>query len=101
MSRLNFTSKIIISLLILYRRRRLRQRQWWVHPIISSRQSEGKFYLLHEKLKMFPKKFFEFYRMSQSSFNYLLTAVNRNLQKRDTHMRDSVKVEEKLSVTLR
>ncbi|KAG8239271.1 hypothetical protein J437_LFUL019151 [Ladona fulva] len=39
--------------------------------------------------------------MSEDSFTYLVTAVTRNLQKKDTHMRDSIAVEERLSVTLR
>jgi hypothetical protein len=39
--------------------------------------------------------------MSEGSFDYLLTVVSGSLKKKNIKMRESVGVEEKLSVTLR
>lgn len=59
------------------------------------------FHTLHSKLRKYSDKFFEFYRMSPNSFDYLLQAVSPSLKKKDTNLRDAIGVEEKLSVTLR
>lgn len=92
---------VILSVLLVYRRRRLRKRNWWIHPIICNRKSEGMFHTLHSKLKKYADKFFEFYRMSQNSFDILLRTVSPSLKKKDTKLREAIGVEEKLSVTLR
>jgi hypothetical protein len=59
------------------------------------------FTVMHHKLRKYPEKRFEFYRMLEGSFDYLLSLVSGSLKKKNTKIRESVGVEEKLSVTLR
>lgn len=60
---------------LIVRRRRRRQRKYWIHPITSERLTKGKFELLHSTLKKYPDKFFEYYRMSASSFDKVLSKI--------------------------
>jgi hypothetical protein len=80
-------------MLLVCRRRRLQQRKWW--------KREGMFTVMHHKLRKYSDKLFEFYRMSEGSFDYLLYVVSGSLKNKNSSMRESVGVEEKLSVTLR
>jgi hypothetical protein len=59
------------------------------------------FTVMYHKLRKYPDNFFEFYWMSEGSFDCLLSVVSGSLKKRNTKMRESVGVEEKLSVTLK
>jgi hypothetical protein len=69
MTTLTFIFKVILCMLLVFRRRRLHQRKWWIHPILSNRKREGMFTVMHHKLRKYPDKFFEFYRMSEGSFD--------------------------------
>ncbi|KAL4111886.1 hypothetical protein QTP88_015762 [Uroleucon formosanum] len=73
----------------------------WVHPLVSSRPSQGAFTLIFEELRSDPEKFFNFFRMSVSAFNELLsTYLGEKLLKIDTNMRKAISPVEKLAVTL-
>jgi hypothetical protein len=65
------------------------------------RSRSGKYVLLHRKLKEYPDKFFEYYRMSVTSFETLLSLVEDTISKTNTVMRECVSAEERLAVTLR
>lgn len=91
----------LCALLVVRRRRLRRRRKYWTHPIVSERLTKGKFVLLHNTLKKYPDKFFEYHRMSISSFEKLLSKIKDKILKKDTTMRDSITPEEKLAVTLR
>lgn len=72
----------------------------WVHPLVSSRPSKGVFILIFEGLRSDPDKFFNFFRMSVSAFNELLsTYLGTKLLKIDTNMRKAISPTE--TVTLR
>ena len=74
----------------------------WVHPLVSSRPSEGAFTLVFEGLRRDPDKFFNFFRMTVSAFDELLcTYLGEKLLKMDTNMRKAISPPEKLAVTLR
>ena len=62
------------SLVLLYLRRKYkkRERQYWIHPILAVRYLEGSFYTLFEKLKSHYSKFFSYFRMSVSTFEFLV-----------------------------
>jgi len=77
-------------------------RKMWVHPLNSTRPSEGAFNLLFENIKKDPVKFFNYFRMSVSAFDELLTMyLGTRLLGIDTNMRKSITPAEKLAVTLR
>jgi len=90
--------KIIIALLI---HRRKKQRNVWVHPLLQSRYLEGAFFVLFQQLKEDETKFFNYFRMSVSSFYELLQRVRPELQRQDTNMRNCIQPEQMLAVTLR
>lgn len=56
---------------------------------ISTSQEDltGHFYLRHEKLYLYPVKFFSHYRMSKPSFEELLSKIEHGLLKRDTNIK--------------
>lgn len=98
---LSKTQKAALALLLVIRRRHRQNRRWWIHPIISERSIRGKFVTLYRKLQMHPEKYLEYYRMSLNSFNCLLSAVKNQLERTNTVMRESIGVDEKISITLR
>lgn len=89
---------------ILYRRykaRRRRQRKFWVHPILCDRLTHGCFVTLYPNLRKYEPKFFNYLRMSISSFDELLEIVKDDLAGSENVVRDSISPEEKLVITLR
>lgn len=80
---------------------RQKQRRYWVHPMNNNREHDMRFQLFYANLKKYPEKFFNYYRMSVSSFEELLEKVRPNLTKETTHLRNPITPEEKLTVTLR
>ncbi|XP_012546308.1 uncharacterized protein LOC105841711 [Bombyx mori] len=93
-----------ICLLILYRklrRRRRRQRRYWVHPILRERLSSSLFVTLYPKLRLHEEKFFNYFRMSVASFDFLYDCVENYLKPRDGAIRYCITPKEKFIVTLR
>ncbi|CAG9135462.1 unnamed protein product [Plutella xylostella] len=79
----------LLYLLYLRCKKRSVHRQYWIHPIVEARYSEGACYTLFSKLQNAPSKFFNYFRMSESTFNYLLIHlyVHRdNLDTRTAHI---------------
>lgn len=74
---------------------------WWVHPIIDDRLTMGSFVTLYPKLREYPPKFFNYFRMSSASFDELLSLVKDHLSPCEYVVRDGVSPEEKLVVMLR
>lgn len=73
----------------------------WVHPIVAARYHKGAFRNLMVQLRQDDTKFFNYFRMSASSFDELLGLVQHDLQKQDTSFRQSISPEEKLAICLR
>lgn len=81
--------------------RKKRKRRYWIHPLNTKRLQQSQFYILHNKLRAHPEKFFDYYRMSINSFNELLNLIRKDITKKDTHLRLAISTEERLAVTLR
>ena len=64
----------LLCLLHLRRRRRLkrREREFWEHPIVAARTLEGAYYTLYGRLREDERKFFNYFRMSTSTFDYIV-----------------------------
>jgi len=77
------------------------RRQFWVHPINSERQSHGHYFQLYNQLRKDNVKFFNYFRMSISSFDELLSYIKNDIKRQDTNMRIAIQPEEKLVITLR
>ena len=92
----------IIALFLLYRRRkRRRNRLHWVHPIIQKREEFGAFYALFGELRNDANKFFNYFRMSVSSFDELHRCWKESLQRRNIKMRNCIQPAEMLAVAIR
>jgi hypothetical protein len=50
---------------------------------------------------MYPEKFFQYYRMSVTSFDELLNLIGENIVKQDTTMRQSIHPAERLVICLK
>ena len=93
----------IIAMWLLYRRYRKykRNRVYWVHPINEKRDESGLFYTLFEDLRKDGKKFFNYFRMSISTFDVLYERLKHTLQRQNTKMRNCIQPEQMLAITIR
>ena len=87
---------------LLLKKKKEKNRKMWVRPLLSTRLSKGAFPITFESLKKDSVKYFNYFRMSVSAFDELLTTfVGHKLIKMDTNMRKAITPVEKLAVTLR
>lgn len=78
-----------------------KSRQFWVHPLNQKREEEDLFENFYNSIRKFPLKFFEYYRMSLTSFDELLETIRPHLTKQHTNMRNPICVEQRLTITIR
>lgn len=83
------------------RPRRKVRRNFWVHPILSTRLLKGQFHQLHQELQEDPQKIFAYYRMSEKSLNELHDLVKDDIIRKATNMRLPILPIERLSITIR
>lgn len=57
------------------RLRQMRERKYWVHPILKTRLSDSLYVTLYPKLREHDEKFFNYFRMSIKSFDGLLEII--------------------------
>jgi len=90
-------------LVLLYLRRKYKEleSQYRIHPILAVRYLEGTFYTLFEKLKSHDSKFFNYFRMSVSTFEFLVMLLSDRMKDQDTAMRAGVPPKEMLAVTIK
>lgn len=91
----------LLYLLHLRLKKRRPQRKFWIHPILKVRYLEGTYYTLFEKLTKDSQKFFNYFRMSHETFNYVLSKLIDDIKKSDTKLRMAIPPEEMLAVTIR
>ena len=91
----------IACALYLRRKSKNRERQYWIHSILAVRYLEGSFYTLFEKLKSHDSKFFNYIRISVSTFEFLVTRLSDRIEGQDTAMRACIPPTEMLAVTIR
>lgn len=80
------------------------RRKYWVHPIFMEkmRKAQGIHDNLIVELKLNdPSKFFNYLRMSPSSFDKLLALVGPSIIKKDSRFRESINPSTRLALTLR
>lgn len=95
--------RVLLALLLRHRRNRRRSvRKYWISPFIALRNSDGLFFLQEYKELLLDKnKFYNFFRMSVSSFECLLKSLEPHIRKQYTNMRNPVEPIEMLGITLR
>lgn len=98
---MNFDEEALLLVLLLRKKRCRKRRSTWVHPILQSRGQYGMFHTLYPQLRDDGDKFFNYFRMSMTSFDELTNIVRQKLQRVDSIMRKSISAEERIAVTLR
>lgn len=95
-----------ILLLILIRKRAVRKnisrRKIWVRKLYQEREQKGEFNLLIKDLILFDSEiFFQYFRMTPTILEQLLSILGPSITKKDTNMREAVSAKERVCVTLR
>ncbi|XP_047499503.1 uncharacterized protein LOC125045951 [Penaeus chinensis] len=67
-----------------------KKKRLWVHECQRKRKSEGEFWTLYKELDDDETKFYQYFRMTKSKFNYLLQKVNEDLIKSNTCLREAI-----------
>ena len=79
-----------------------RERKIWTREWIGKRKERGAFHqLVQEMLAEDEPAFEKYFRMSKEKFFELVRRREPNITKQDTRMRESIKPEERVAVTLR
>ena len=93
----------LLCLLHLRTRRRLkrREKEFWEHPIVAAMTLEGAYYTLYGWLREDERKFFNYFRMSTSTFDYIVDRLTPHLERQNTMMQESIRQRQMLAVTLR
>lgn len=77
-----------------------KKRKYWVNDLYKTRKTESEYVRLFNELKQQPSKFFQYFRMSESTFDYILHKIERRIQKH-SNFRECIEPREKLTITLR
>jgi len=92
---------LIIALCLYRRRKRRRNRLYWVHPMIQKKEEFGAFYTLFGELRDDANKFLNYFRMSVSSFDEMHRHLKESLQRRNSKMRNCIQPIEMLALAVR
>lgn len=93
---------LLLLLLLKRRRRRRRQkRKFWVHQILELENNMDNSIILFMELRSDEEKFFNYFRMSVSSFDEMNNILRSKIKREDTITRRSIQAKERLAVTLR
>jgi hypothetical protein len=71
------------------------------HDMFQSRYQLGEFHHLYNELREDYIKFFEYCRMSPSTFDYTVQAIRQHISHISMNFQKTISVEERLFVTLR
>jgi hypothetical protein len=74
------------------------KRKWCQEWLVRDGHSES---IFHQIASSDPKKFFNSFRMSQETFEQLLTSIQSRIERKDTKMRMSIPARTRLQITLR
>jgi len=77
------------------------EREFWEHPIVAARTLEGAYYTLYERLREDERKLCNYFRMSTSTFDYIVDRLAPHLERQNTTMRERICPRQMLAVTLR
>lgn len=78
-----------------------KRRTIWVHEILKKRKTEGEFFTLYRGLADDETKFFQYFRMTKHTFQYILNKISSDIAKQNSTFRESISPIEKLAVCLR
>lgn len=71
-----------------------------VNHLFAARDDKGEFQMLFQDLSDNPQKFFEYFRMRPTTFEYILKGIEERITKY-SNFRECISAKQRLSVTLR
>lgn len=84
----------------LNRRKKRRERKWYVWPLDGNRSKDGEFSMLEQEMcVMDEEKHHHYFRMSAAKFEFLAHSIGERIQHKRTHSAP-ISVAERLAVTL-
>nr|XP_022906141.1 protein ANTAGONIST OF LIKE HETEROCHROMATIN PROTEIN 1-like [Onthophagus taurus] len=92
---------VIVYLVMRKKKKRNARKKYWVHPLLRERQSKGLFYTYYFDIKNYEAKFFNYMRMSRSTFHHLLDGIKTKISGSNSRFRQCISPEEKLVITVR
>lgn len=92
---------VFCALVNKYIKKKKNNRRYWIHPINTARYLHGAYFTLYHQLRQDEEKFFNYFRMSITSFDELLLNISDSIKCADTKFRKAISPEEKLAITLR
>lgn len=81
--------------------RRQRKRSKWCREMFLLREEQGAFAKLNGFMRRDPELFFNFLRLYEDEFDYLVDLVTPHIQKENTNYRKSISAAERLAITIR
>jgi hypothetical protein len=76
-----------------------KKKRMWVYKCFRSRKLEGEYWTLYKELADDEIKFYQYFRMSNLQFNYLLRKIEKYLKKKNTTFREAITPVEKLATS--
>ena len=77
-------------------------KRFWVRQLYQERKLKGEFNLLIHDMKLYDSElFFQYFRMTPSTLEILLSWVAPLIEKKETQMRELISASESLCVTMR
>lgn len=61
-----------------------KRRKIWVHDILKKRKTEGEFFTLHKDLVDDETNFFQYFRITKHTFQYILNKISTDFKKQNT-----------------
>ncbi|VVD03871.1 unnamed protein product [Leptidea sinapis] len=92
--------EIAVLLYLISKKRNKKRKQYWVHPLLRERLTMGLFHTYFTDLQQHDDKFFNYLRMSKSSFEELLRKLSSSITGTVTKFRLCISAKEKLVATL-
>jgi hypothetical protein len=83
------------------RKRRLRRRRFWVHPIVGQRLSHGDYRHLVRELRNDEQLFKKYFRLTTDQFDDVLHMIGPRIQSQNTRWRSSIEPGQQLAICLR
>ena len=92
----------LLLLALLYRRRKYKKyRSVWIHPILKTREKYGEFHRVVSELWLYGSQFKDYFRLTTTQFEHVLTLVGPLISKEDTRFRKAITPAERLTICLR
>ena len=73
----------------------------WAHPVIQKREEFGAFETVFDELRDDENKVFNYFRMSESSFDELHRRLKESLQRRNNKIRNCIQPVKMVAVAIR